>query len=278
MAVIFTVAPRPVPTPSPDVLAAVGDHQAATEKFVAESERKRVAAMTLHIAALIMAEVLPVAGALWRRGAGLALLLAMSLLLFPACSAQVGSESEPLVQVGSEGQPLANMPVSANVAATVAASVDATLDSSINVASPSATLAGSADLSGIASDTSKQETAQRNTSSAGGDNRPIETNLSINGSGWPFAAAILGVALLWLFYTIHRCQVERLAAGDAKCTTVEQNAQGVARAIHDLGPGPVRDKLLTLISRRVKDRDAWEATVGSYDVSIGDRTQQPSVA
>jgi len=224
--------------PSPEVLAAVGNSQAARNVYVAQTETRRAAALTLNIAAQLAGMLAPLAGQLLKRGAGLALLLCLSPVL-AACTGRIGPENEPLVAVGSE--------------------VD--LDAAVSVAGVSAPISGTgvADLSGIGTDTTEQTVSQTHTSWAGGDSRPVSTVLNLDGSGWPVAlvaaCAVLGfVGMAYLRQRRHYA-------------TLERNAQGVAQAVQELGPSTTRDRLLTLIRARVDDQTAWTKTLGPRDVS-----------
>jgi hypothetical protein len=256
-----------LPTPRQEVLATVGDMRESREKFEVMQGRKRVAAITLNAAAQFIGLIAPLAGQLIRRGVGLAILLCLSLGLTSACSAQVGSDSDPLVQIGPTDQPVATATMDATATATVdvAATVEATatvqapVDATLNIASPTATLTGTADIGEIGTDTTTQTTTQHNTSSAGGDNHPVSIVTTLNGSGWPVAfvvaVMVLGVVFsLWV----------RLSR---QYDTLEANAQGAAHAIRDMGASPDRDRLLTLIRKHIADQQSWSEIVGAFDVS-----------
>jgi hypothetical protein len=242
--------------PTAHKLAAIGDSTQAREKVIAESGRKRAAAITLQVSAQLISLLSPLAGQLIRRGVGVVLLLL--ILLAPACSAQVGSDSEPVVQVGSTSQPMATV------------SVEAPVDATVHVASPHATLTGSADLHGIGSDTTAQTASQANTSSAGGDNRPVAIVATFSGSGWPMVVVAFSAVVIWIFYVMNTRQAKKIDQREDEYDTLERNAVGVAKAIYDIGPGPVRDKLLARIRANVKDGEEWDATIGAWHVSSGE--------
>ena len=179
----------------------------------------------------------------------------LAILTIPACSAQVGSDSGPIVQFGPVDQPIATASVAADVDTTVDVAVNAT--SNVAVASPSATLTGTADFRGIGADTTAQTAHVAPTQWAdGGDNRPVAIVATFSGSGWPMVIAVVAAVAVFA-----------IAMLGEKYKILKGNARGVAQAIHDLGPSDHRDRLLTLIRQRIPVQPAWDAVVGNLDVS-----------
>ncbi|MCL2701791.1 MAG: hypothetical protein FWE88_08895, partial [Phycisphaerae bacterium] len=155
---------------------------------------------------------------------------------------------------------------------TVDVAVNAT--SNVAVASPSATLTGTADFRGIGADTTAQTAHVSPTQWAdGGDNRPVAIVATFSGSGWPIVLIVVVMGLVLVFYSSYTEQKKKLTEEELHSEKLERNGQSVASAIKDMGPSPARDLLLTLIKQRIPDQSLWNDVVGTYDVSPQSKTQ-----
>ncbi|HUW99830.1 MAG TPA: hypothetical protein VMY35_02530 [Phycisphaerae bacterium] len=274
-------------TLSPDVAGIVAECKAAREDLQAETERARIVAVILQIGSMLA----PLVSPLSRLLPALKVLLIGAMLLLqkhalwclvPVAWCLFAGCAPPQVF----GKADVNVPVNAPVTApvTVAApKVDADVDVPVqaNVGLVQASLGASAPTSQPASTDAAQ--------TAGGDARQNTVTVNVSGSAWALVglAGVFAVALVLWLRSSGKLKEARQAARQA--TAIEKTAMGalslsesgltaVAKAIKEIGPGPVRDCLLAKVagglddvSRHSLDRFLWDRGlyVGRADQAAG---------
>ena len=258
----------PVTGPSDKVAEQTAQMKAARDAYVKQTETARAVSIIFEVFLKVAQVVAPTAATLLR----LAPIVLLTMAAFgcaaergavevgpPATNVVVGSPNQPVVKIGDGNRPLIDVeaPVTVQVGPRDANGAWLTLDARMEL------------LKAELGWTNKQLAEVRAAAQeAGRDAKQANTAVTASGGGW----AALGVILIIACAVVGIAWVRQMGKSDE----YRDNAVAVAKAIHDLGPGRLRDALLGGIKADIPNRVAWDKLLDQYGLRvqrrpIGDR-------